>query len=571
MPLETTAWWFPCAIWALAAIQVCVRPTKPNRRAQRAALLCAAVGAALACSSKQPTGQAPSSSALGEAAAPARTRTELVAEADRLAVAGEREDGPQGAKKLDQAARIRRGVWRRWGRRVDALEALELWRISAEKEWDGACEAALELAALDAELIRDPSTGYRGLYTAGMAHKDRECQAVIERAQGLLAAFKPADAALAELQGGGSRTALGDPATPGNAQEVQPEISARSSGPVKLGTIESYGSEDAARVVVQVSAPAVFKTGFIPGEGTQGPRFFIDVSKASYSGKSTYDVGGIVQRVRLGKQENGTRVVLDLAQAAHRRVFYLPEPFRLVIDISKHAPRVAQRDVARGPVAVRRVVIDPGHGGNDPGAIGGMGLAEKDVTLDIAHRAAPLIARELGISTLLTRDSDVYVPLAERTARANAFRADLFVSVHCNSSESSTGHGVMSFVLASSNDKVASSIAARENSASIAASSELARVLSGIQSATRLESQHFAGLLQRSALSSLSSKYPGLVDRGVKSAGFYVLAGAEMPAVLFETSFISNPTEETRLDSADYRQKLADAIVNAIRAYRDGV
>ena len=182
-----------------------------------------------------------------------------------------------------------------------------------------------------------------------------------------------------------------------------------------------------------------------------------------------------------------------------------------------------------------------------------------------------MIARELGISTLLTRDSDVYVALAERTARANAFRADLFVSVHCNSSESSTGHGVMSFVLASSDDKLASSIAARENSASIAASSELARVLSGIQSATRLESQHFAGLLQRSAISSLGSKYPGLVDRGVKSAGFYVLAGAEMPAVLFETSFISNPTEEARLDSADYRQKLADAIVNAIRAYRDGV
>ncbi|MGE0322803.1 MAG: N-acetylmuramoyl-L-alanine amidase [Polyangiaceae bacterium] len=538
---------------------------------QRGVLLgCVMIGV-VACSTKQPNGQQPSASGSADVSTPPRTRAELVAEADRLAVDGEREDGPQGAKKLDQAARLRRDVWRRWGRRVDALEALELWRISAEKEWDGACEAALQLAVLDAELIRDPATGYRGLYTAGIEHKQAECRKLIERAQGLLAAFKPADAALAELQGGGSRTSPHEPGDPANAQEVQPEISPRASGPVKLGTIESYGSEDAARVVVQVSAPAVFKTGFIPGEGSQGPRFFIDISKASYSGKSNYDVGGIVQRVRLGKQENGTRVVLDLAQAAHRRVFYLPEPFRLVIDISKHAPRVAQRDVARGPVAVRRVVIDPGHGGNDPGAIGGMGLAEKDVTLDIAHRAAPLIARELGISTLLTRDSDVYVALAERTARANAFRADLFVSVHCNSSESSTGHGVMSFVLASSDDKLASSIAARENSASIAASSELARVLSGIQSATRLESQHFAGLLQRSAISSLGSKYPGLVDRGVKSAGFYVLAGAEMPAVLFETSFISNPTEEARLDSADYRQKLADAIVNAIRAYRDGV
>ncbi|MEZ4234437.1 MAG: N-acetylmuramoyl-L-alanine amidase [Polyangiaceae bacterium] len=544
-----------------------------RQRVQRPVLLGLSLGLGAACSKEQTPGQQPSASS-AEAAqvqAPPRTRAELVAEADRFAVAGERQDGPGGAKQLDQAARLRRDVWRRWGRRVDALEAMELWRISAEKDWDGACEAAMQLAALDAELIRDPSTGYRGFYAAGLAHQDPECKRAIARAQSLLAAFKPADAALAELQGGGSRAAGGDASSATNAQEVQPEISARASGPVKLGEIESYGSEDAARVVVQVSAPALFKTGFIPGEGSQGPRFFIDVSKATYSGKSSYDVGGIVQRVRLGKQEEGTRVVLDLAQAAHRRVFYLPEPFRLVIDISKHAPRVAQRDVARGPVAVRRVVIDPGHGGSDPGAIGGMGLAEKDVTLDIAHRAAPLIARELGISTLLTRDSDVYVPLAERTARANAFRADLFVSVHCNSSESNTGHGVMTFVLASSNDKLASSIAARENSASIAASTELARVLSGIQSATRLESQHFAGLLQRSALSSIGTKYPGLVDRGVKSAGFYVLAGAEMPAVLFETSFISNPTEEARLDSADYRQKLADAIVNAIRAYRDGV
>lgn len=529
---------------------------------------------AVACSrSPEPTSlSTPSASASSEAVTTLGTRAETIAEADRLAIEGERLDGPEGARKLAQAARLRRDVWRRWGRRVDALEALELWRISAEKAWDGACQAALELAVLDAELIRDPQTGYHGLYAARTAHKEPKCQAAIDRALSMLSAFKPGDASLAELVGGGSRSPLLGVIPPGDtSQEVQPEIAARATGPVKLGEIESYGSEDAARVVVHVSAPALFKTGFIPGEGTQGPRFFVDIAKASFSGRSSYDVGGIVQRVRLGKQSDGSRVVLDLAQAAHRRVFYLPEPFRLVIDISKHAPRTASRDVARGPVAVRRVVLDPGHGGSDPGAIGSLGLAEKDVTLDVAHRAAPLIARELGISTLLTRDSDVYVPLAERTARANAFRADLFVSIHCNSAENSAGHGVMTFVLASANDHQASAIAARENAASVAASSELARVISAMQSGTRLESQHFAGLLQRSVLASAGARYPGLTDRGVKSAGFYVLAGAEMPAVLFETSFISNPTEEARLDSADYRQKMADAIANAIRAYRDGV
>lgn len=489
--------------------------------------------------------------------------------ADRLAVEGERLDGPVGARKIAEAAALRRDLWRARGKRVDALEAVELLRVSAEKAWDGACDAATELAVLDAELIRDPETGYRGLHTAQLAHQDPACQQRIQRALSLLEAFKPADAALTPVVGVGQDPAAGIP-TPPVAPVV--EVQARATGPVTLGEIEHYGAEDAARVVVHASAPAAFKTGIIPAAPGSGPRFFVDVLKASYGGKLNHEVGGLVQRVRLGKQAGGSmRVVLDLAREAYPRVFYLPEPFRLVIDVSRRAPRGASREVARGPVAIRRVVLDPGHGGHDPGAIGAMGLQEKDVTLDIAHRAAPLIARELGISTLLTRDSDVYVPLAERTARANAFRADLFISIHCNSAEHGAGSGVMTFVLAAASDHVASSIAARENAASVAASAELAKALADIQAATRLESQHFAGLLQRSSLASVGGRYPGLVDRGVKSAGFYVLAGAEMPAVLYETSFISNQTEEARLDTADYRQKLADAIVNAVKAYRDGV
>ncbi len=536
-----------------------------RRRLTRAFAL-VALPLSLHCGGSAP--EQPHEAGVSEAAPVAVTRAEIVALADRLAVEGERLDGPLGARKIAEAASLRRDLWRAQGKRVDALEAVELWRVSAEKAWEGACEAATELAALDAELIRDPETGYRGLHAAQLAHAEPVCQRRIERALGLLLAFKPADAALAPAVGGSRDPEVGIPPQAAPVVEVQ----ARATGPVTLGEIEHYGAEDAARVVVHASAPAAFKTGIIPAAGGGGPRFFVDVLKASYQGKLSYEVGGLVQRVRLGKQAGGSmRVVLDLAREAYPRVFYLPEPFRLVIDVSRRAPRGASREVARGPVAIRRVVLDPGHGGHDPGAIGAMGLQEKDVTLDIAHRAAPLIARELGISTLLTRDSDVYVPLAERTARANAFRADLFVSIHCNSAEHGAGSGVMTFVLAAASDHMASSIAARENAASVAASAELAKALADIQAATRLESQHFASLLQRSSLASVGGHYPGLVDRGVKSAGFYVLAGAEMPAVLYETSFISNQTEEARLDTADYRQKLADAIVNAVKAYRDGV
>jgi N-acetylmuramoyl-L-alanine amidase len=262
---------------------------------------------------------------------------------------------------------------------------------------------------------------------------------------------------------------------------------------------------------------------------------------------------------------------LDLNAVAYRHVFYMPEPFRLVIDVSKDPPQRSQ-EVARGPRQVRRVVLDPGHGGHDPGASGPSGLREKDVTLDIAHRAAPLIARELGISTLLTRDGDDYVALDERTARANAFQADLFVSIHCNASEDGAGRGVMTFVLDDSRDAASTRLAARENDASAEAAAELAGALrrgEGNLSAGR--SNHFAELLQRSAIASLSPSYGDIPDSGIKRAGFYVLAGARMPAVLFETSFISNSVGETRYNTGDYRQKIADAIVNAVRAYRDGL
>jgi N-acetylmuramoyl-L-alanine amidase len=218
------------------------------------------------------------------------------------------------------------------------------------------------------------------------------------------------------------------------------------------------------------------------------------------------------------------------------------------------------------------VVLDPGHGGNDPGATGPSGLREKDVTLDIAHRAAPLLARQLGVTTLLTRDGDVYVPLEERIARANSFLADLFISIHCNSSEDGGGSAVMTFVLDETREDSAMRLAARENAASPAAAAELANALSQLSDPDHARgSLHFAGLLQRAAMSSLLTSYREVPDGGVKRAGFYVLAGARMPAVLFETSFISSLSGESRFNTADFRQRLADAIVNAVRAYREGL
>ncbi len=340
--------------------------------------------------------------------------------------------------------------------------------------------------------------------------------------------------------------------------------------PVMVTQIERYGSKDSARIVVFVTRQAEYDVGELDATATLGPRLYVDIAGAQYAGRRNLDVGGIVQRVRTGDGEGRLRVVLDLQQKVYKRVFYLPEPPRVVIDVSRHPPRSAWQR-GDGERELRRLVLDPGHGGHDPGAIGGAGLEEKDVALDVAHRAAPLIARELGIDTLLTRDGDEFVALDERVAKANAFAADLFISIHCNASESPQSHGVMSFVLDVSADATSERVAARENFTSRAAAADFSsNVRSVLDAHTARSSLRFAQLLQRSSLASVSPFYRGVQDGGVRRAGFYVLAGARMPAVLFEVSFISNPTEESRLDSDHYRQKLADGIVNAVRAYREG-
>lgn len=332
--------------------------------------------------------------------------------------------------------------------------------------------------------------------------------------------------------------------------------------------IERYAAEDAARIVLHVSQPVRFQKGASLDARGAPPRLHVDLSEASYSGAHGFDMHGLVQRVRLLPIASAFRVAIDTAAPARHTAFYLPNPFRIVIDVTRRPSGAAALATGR---TVERIALDPGHGGTDPGATGGMGNREKDVVLDIAHRTAPLLARELGISALLTRDTDVRVPLEERVARANGFRADLFVSIHCNAERSGSARGVMSFVLDGSHEHRVLGLLERENATDSPDAGELSRFLQQFDdSASAEQSRTFAMLLQRSTLASLAAGYPDSIDGGVHGAGFYVLVGAGMPAVLFETSFISNDLEERRLGQGRYRQKLADAIVNAVRAYRAG-
>jgi N-acetylmuramoyl-L-alanine amidase len=202
--------------------------------------------------------------------------------------------------------------------------------------------------------------------------------------------------------------------------------------------------------------------------------------------------------------------------------------------------------------------------------MGPAGLKEKDVTLDIAKRTQPILTRA-QIDVVLTREDDRYVTLEERAARANQLGADLFVSIHCNAAENHGRRGVETYVLDTTRDEIAQRVAARENGGSAAATAELGSILASMRFADQAShSTHLAELMQKSAMASLKPAHADVVDGGVHYAGFYVLVGARMPAVLFETSYISNPVEEQRLATDDYKDRLADAIANAIRAYREG-
>jgi N-acetylmuramoyl-L-alanine amidase len=555
----------------------------PCRWRSVSAFACVATLAVVGCrGAGRAEGAHPVHSDADTEARPLPSRAEAVARADALAVRGSRGNGEQGTADFVEAARIRTRLWRLEDRQADALEALELLSAVQERKGAGRCDAAVDRSLLQGELAGDPVGTYANLYLLRSAETTSACRTRIDRVVGALSAFRPPQHVLDELRHEAERSDHGTGnSTPGarsleaaaavsEGPVVVPEVDVRHKQPVLITKIEQYRGRDAARVVVFVTDPTTYDVGALPAQGGQGPRLYVDVHSAQYSGPASYEMGGMVERVRIGHQPTATRIVLDVQSDVYRKVFYLPEPFRLIIDVARQAPPPATAPT--GPRVVRRVVLDPGHGGHDPGAIGPMGLREKDVTLDIAHRAAPVIARELGIATLLTRDADEFVALDERSARANAFRADLFVSIHCNASDDPSGRGVMSFVLDESRDLLAAGIAARENSSSTAAADELANALSRVLDQRSIESSsHFAALLERASVASLVPQYDGVRDHGVRRAGFYVLAGAQMPAVLFEASFISNPLEELRLNTADYRQRLSDAVVNAVRAYRDGL
>ncbi len=221
---------------------------------------------------------------------------------------------------------------------------------------------------------------------------------------------------------------------------------------------------------------------------------------------------------------------------------------------------------------IGRIVIDAGHGGHDTGTIGPTGLMEKDLVLDVSLRLGRLLESRLGADVIYTRDDDTFVPLETRTAIANEKQADLFISIHANSSPDSDARGVETYYLNFTSDPDALEVAARENAVSQKSIHELQDLVKKITLKEKIEeSRELASDVQQSLYSGLSYKNPGLHNRGVKKAPFVVLIGANMPSILAEISFVSNPTDDKLLETPEYRQKIAESLYRGIAKYVSGL
>ncbi|MCJ7524914.1 MAG: N-acetylmuramoyl-L-alanine amidase [Candidatus Aminicenantes bacterium] len=352
-------------------------------------------------------------------------------------------------------------------------------------------------------------------------------------------------------------------------------------GPVNLQNIRYYSYPEYTRVVLDLSADIKIAEKTL--KGSSSGRLFFDLKNCRFAADYPFEKkneikiqAGNLQRIRIGKWNAQTiRVVFDFDKIGKYNRFYLTSPFRIVFDIYSQAEFVSHAQQAREqnlPVVqgspsiarqlglgVHRIVIDPGHGGKDPGTINRrLDLQEKNITLDIGKRLNAILNEHAEFEIILTRCRDEYVPLEERAAIANSNQGDIFVSIHTNSAPRQTARGVESYYLNITADPRAMEVAAQENAMSSKSMADMRTILNQILQNSKIsESRILCQSIQRGMVANLKQKYDAVDDLGVKKAPFYVLLGAQMPSALIEVSFLSNLNEAKRLASPSYRQAVA--------------
>ena len=371
------------------------------------------------------------------------------------------------------------------------------------------------------------------------------------------------------------------------------DVSFSNNDNATVTDLRFWSNPNYTRIVIDADNETTYNHRLLNEDPTiQKPqRLYVDLNN-SQLGKDTSKVvpinDNLLSNARAGQYTLDTvRVVVDIKSFKTYKIFSLKNPFRIVIDIWGETDILRDLDKQTGQVAVknqkipagalakqlalgvRRIVIDPAHGGRDYGAPGYLrGVHEKNVVLSIAKKLAAKVKQELGCEVVMTREGDQYLTLEERTAIANTENADLFISIHTNSARDRRANGIETYFLNLATDDESIRVAATENATSAKNISDLQTILNDLmQNAKVNESSRLAAHVQEVLYGEMKQKYNGVKNKGVKQAPFYVLLGAQMPSILIETSFISHPEECRRLIDASYQDALADGIVKGIRSY----
>ncbi|MFW5899856.1 MAG: N-acetylmuramoyl-L-alanine amidase [Desulfovermiculus sp.] len=382
----------------------------------------------------------------------------------------------------------------------------------------------------------------------------------------------------------------------GKHEQDKAEKDSSSRRPVSLQEIRHWSSDEFSRVVLDLNSQAAYDDMLLkPDPSIDKPfyRVVVDVHNTRV-GSDTKDKlsinDGILREVRTGQyNQNKARVVLDVNSLDTYRIFTLENPDRLVVDVyapgkaaqNKEKRKViietAQKDgktisgslVEQLGLDIQTIMIDPGHGGKDPGAVCS-GILEKDINLRLAKILGEIL-KEKGYNVRYTRTTDKFIPLEERTAMANAASTDLFLSLHVNAQRNTKVHGLEVYYLNLANSEEAVRVAARENAVSEKKISDLQLILSDLMLNSKIEESE--KLAQRVLDSTLdySRRFYKVNDHGVRRAPFYVLMGAQMPAILVELGYLTNPTERKRLQDYSYLKRMAWGIYQGINAYREDI
>jgi N-acetylmuramoyl-L-alanine amidase len=364
-----------------------------------------------------------------------------------------------------------------------------------------------------------------------------------------------------------------------------------SNRPAQVYGLRFWSNPRYTRVVIDADKDTVFTYRELREDPSiaKPQRIYIDVHN-SRLGKNLQKVvpinDNLLSDARAGQYTKDTvRVVVDIKSSKTFKIFSLKNPFRVVLDVwgiekegiaqspskvvpkgKKIPPGAIVKQLALG---VRRVVIDPGHGGKDYGAPGYVkGVHEKKVVLQISKLLKKMIRQQIKCDVVLTRESDTYLSLEERTAIANTQSADLFISVHTNASRDRRAHGIETYILNLATDDEAIRVAAMENATSARNISDLDSILKDLMNNAKVsESTRLGSYVQQAMSSRLKKRYKNIRNKGIKQAPFYVLLGAEMPSILIETAFISNARECKRLIDKNYQRRMCQGIVDGIKRY----